>query len=347
MGGPPGPTGPPGAEETAGASMVAALAVPVAKPPPALPEIEVPPAPEPSLDEDATAPRKPDDHQPEAMQPAAPRKATRTIHKTKPTRRLQPGDLICGECGEGNPPARKFCGRCGESLVTAEVVKRPWWKWLWPHKKVKTLEVGERPGKAGVKAKKKVKTETLLALKKVVTTGAIVIVALIALVPPFRNWTQDTFVQPVKDKWNDFTTQDFEPVNPEAALATTQTPENPATSAIDHAGNTFWVAPAGNGEPVLILTFGGRTVDLDKAIIQNGARDSFAQFSRAQKLHLVFNTGKSSDVNLKDAPDQQKVGISNGHGITQVEIHVASIYPAIGDPPPPVAISEIELFVEK
>jgi hypothetical protein len=325
---------------------VAALAVPVAKPPPALPDVEVPSAPEPPGDEAATEPTKPEAAQPEAMLPAAPRKATRTIQKTKPTRRLQPGDQICGECGEGNPPARKFCSRCGESLVTAEVVKRPWWKRLWPQKKVKTLEVGERPGKAGVKAKKKVGRETMLALRKVVTTAAIVIVAAIALLPPFRDWTNDTFVQPVKDKWNDFTTQDFEPVNPAIALATSQTPENPATNAIDHAGNTFWAAPAGNGEVVVILTFGGQTVDLDKAIIQNGARDSFAQFSRAQKLHLVFNTGKTSDINLKDAPDQQKVGISNGHGITQVEVHIASIYSALGDPPPPVAISEIELFRE-
>ena len=47
---------------------------------------------------------------------------------------------------------------------------------------------------------------------------------------------------------------------------------------------------------------------------------------------------------MKDAPDQQKVGISNGHGITQVEIHIVSTYQAIGAPPPPVAISEIELF---
>jgi len=329
--------------------MAAALAVPVEKPPPALPELpenEVSPA-EPTFDEAAIAPTKPEPAQPEAMQPSAPRKATRTIQKTKPTRRLQPGDLICGECGEGNPPSRKFCSRCGESLGSAEVVKRPWWKRLWPQKKVKQLEVGERPGKAGVKAKKKFGQETMLALRKVVTTAAIIIVAAIALLPPVRNWAQDTFVQPVKDKWNDYTTQQFVPVNPAAALATTQTPENPATNAIDHAGNTFWVAPAGNGEPVLVLTFGGQTVNLDKAIIQNGARDSFAQFSRAQKLHLVFNTGKTTDINLKDAPDQQKVGISNGHGITQVEIHIVSTYQAFGAPPPPVAISEIELFSEK
>jgi hypothetical protein len=307
----------------------------------------VKPEPEAPLDGDTPGPTKPGAEQPDAMLPAAPRKATRTIQKTKPTRRLQPGDLICGQCGEGNPPARKFCSRCGESLELAEVVKRPWWKKLWPQKKAKTLEVGERPGKAGVKAKKKVGRETMLAVRKVVTAAAIVIVALVALVPPFRNWSNDTFVQPVKDKWNDFTTQEFEPVNPVATLATSETPENPAGNAVDHAGNTFWVAPADNGEPVLVLTFGAQPVNIDKAIVQNGARDKFANFSRAQKLHLVFNTGGTSDINLKDSPDQQKASISNGHNITQVEIHIVSTYPAIGTPPPPVAISEIELFREK
>ena len=91
-------------------------------------------------------------------------------------------------------------------------------------------------------------------------------------------------------------------MNPVATLATTQTPENPATNAVDHAGNTFWVAPADNGEPVLVLTFGEQPVNLDKAIIQNGARDSFAQFSRAQKLHLVFNTGQDVGHQLEGRP---------------------------------------------
>jgi len=247
----------------------------------------------------------------------------------------------------GQPAGSQVLQSFGETLVDAEVVKRPWWKRFWPQKNVKTLEVGERPGKAGVKAKKKVGKETMRAVRKIVGIVAIIVVALIALFPPFRDWSNDTFAQPVRDKWNDFTTQEFEPVNPVATLATSETPENPSGSAVDHAGNTFWVASTDNGEPILVLTFGAQPVNIDRAIIQNGARDMFPNFSRAQKLHFVFNTGGTSDVDLKDSPDQQKVGISNGHNVTQVEIHIVSTYPAIGNPPPPVAISEIELFREK
>ena len=91
---------------------------------------------------------------PEAMKPQVAKKQAKVIQKTKPTRRLKPGDLICGECGEGNPPARKFCSRCGTSLEAAKLVKKKWWQKLIPKRKVKTLEVGERPGVGGVKGKK-------------------------------------------------------------------------------------------------------------------------------------------------------------------------------------------------
>jgi hypothetical protein len=39
-------------------------------------------------------------------------------------RRLQPGDLVCPECGEGNDPNRKFCARCGTELTNAKPLTR-------------------------------------------------------------------------------------------------------------------------------------------------------------------------------------------------------------------------------
>jgi hypothetical protein len=336
--------------ETTDPSVVAALAVPVAKPPPVLPDIEVkpePPSPPPPADNGDTAPATPVPVDTGEMQPERARKQVRTIQKTKPTRRLQPGDLICGQCGEGNPPARKFCSRCGESLVTAEVVKRPWWRRLWPQKKVKTLEAGERPGKAGVKAKKKWGQESFRAFRKVIATAAIVFAAAFALIAPFRSWTNDTFVQPAKDKWNSFTTQTFDPVHPDHVLvdATMQTADHPGDLAVDGHGNTFWEAPPSPlGERVITLVF-AQPVNLDRAIIQNGARDDFTNFSRAQKLHFAFNTGQSTDVELKDAPDPQKVTLHNGKGVTSVQIHIPTTYDALNNPN--VAISEIELFTEK
>ena len=45
----------------------------------------------------------------------------------------KPGDLVCGECWQGNDPARKSCSRCGYTLSEAEVAgaqvtEDPWWR---------------------------------------------------------------------------------------------------------------------------------------------------------------------------------------------------------------------------
>jgi hypothetical protein len=323
------------------AAKVAALIAPVEKPP-VLPDV----AHATVIEEKTTIVTEtvggPTAMQPTAMKPAAAKKAVKPVVKTKPSRRLQPGDLICGQCGEGNPPARKFCSRCGESLETAQAVKTPWWRKLIPRRKVKTLEVGERPGKAGVKSKRKIGRSAVAGFRRVVTTAAVIVAFLVALVPPIRTWADNNVLTPVKNKWNSFTTQTFDPVESFASVtATAETPDNPAKNAVDLAGNTFWLSPASKGMPVLVLTF-AQPVNLDRAIVQNGARDRFSTFSRAQKLHLVFSTNKSADIDLKDQPDPQKVTIANGHGITSVQIQVVQTYAAIGDPD--VAISEIELF---
>ena len=56
---------------------------------------------------------------------ARPRPAARAMEA--PTRR-HPGDLICGQCGEGNDPTRHFCRRCGNSLDEAIAVRLPWYR---------------------------------------------------------------------------------------------------------------------------------------------------------------------------------------------------------------------------
>ena len=66
--------------------------------------------------------------QPLPPQPVRARRSEAPVMTAPPTRRLQPDDLICGDCGEGNAPTRRFCSRCGASLQTATVVPTPWWR---------------------------------------------------------------------------------------------------------------------------------------------------------------------------------------------------------------------------
>jgi hypothetical protein len=95
-----------------------------------LPSQHVPATP-PIPPEDVVSPRPeaggehPPSEAPPTMQAQAPTQpAPAVISSPKTSRPSQPGDLICGACGESISPERKFCRRCGSPLASADVVKK-------------------------------------------------------------------------------------------------------------------------------------------------------------------------------------------------------------------------------
>jgi hypothetical protein len=280
---------------------------------------------------------------PVAPQAARERQARAAV-KQAPSRRLQPGDLICGDCGEGNPPNRKFCSRCGHSLESAVAVKSPWWRKILPKRKPKVLDAGARPGRGGVRTK----SRRAAALAKVFPTIRKVVAVVLLLggivygaVPGVRGWV-NTRVLSAKAKVVRLVNPQFDPVHVNGFGATAQLAGHDAQKAVDNFSNTYWAAPSGGPkEVVLVLRFDNK-VDVDKAIIRSGVAANFQGTNRAQNLHVVYDTGATYDVTLKDTPDPQEVSIGNGHGITSMEIHITSLYKAVKGTN--VAISEIELF---
>ena len=67
--------------------------------------------------------------QPEAQPPGEIRRPVPPTFEPRVER--NPGDLICGQCGVGNGPTRKFCRSCGAPLAEAVVVHIPWWRRLF------------------------------------------------------------------------------------------------------------------------------------------------------------------------------------------------------------------------
>ena len=279
-----------------------------------------------------------------AMAPQAMRERTaRAAVKQAPTRRLQPGDLVCGDCGEGNPPNRKFCSRCGTSLETAVAVKTPWWRKFIPKRKPKVLQAGTRPGRGGVRTK----SRRAAALAKVFPTIRRVVAVVVLLsgilygaFAPVRGWVNDHVIA-VKTKISRIISPQFDPVHVNGFNATAQVKDHEAGKAVDGFTNTYWAAPATGREVVLILRF-NQKVDVDKAIVHSGVSANFQSTNRPQKLHIVYDTGKTYDVDLKDTPDQQEVAIGKGHGISSMEIHITSFYTSVKSGN--VAITEVELF---
>jgi ribosomal protein L40E len=280
--------------------------------------------------------------QPSVMKPTGPAAQPARIVPPPPGRRprFNPGDLICGNCGVGNAPERKFCRQCGASLADAPVVKTPWWRrWFRPKDKPKSHEVGSRPRK-GLRfgdAASRIPGLIGKVLLVVLLLGGV----LYGVSSPFRS-TVNTNVLSAKGWVERLFVTKYVPVRPNKVTATAERPDHAAGQVADNATNTFWSAPAGGVEPALVLTF-DRPVDLRRAIIRVGVAKEFQSTHRPQKLHLVYSTGKTFDVTVEDTPEPRELKFDNGDGATSVEIHVVALHRSL-NPAADVAISELELF---
>jgi hypothetical protein len=283
-----------------------------------------------------------------ATQPAAviPQEAQRKpqVRRQPPSRKLQPGDLVCGDCGEGNSVTRKFCSRCGTSLAEAEVVKTPWWRKLLPRSGAKVRKSGERTKRRGRAGKSKLGvfvSTTFRTIRRAVALALVVGGVAYGLFAPFRGWVNQRAAETKGTVERMFFPQ-YAPVSAaEAPTASAALPDHPANMALDGKSNTFWAAPVGGVEANMVVRF-DRTVDLVKIIVHNGDGAGFKESYRAEKLHLVFSNGKTTDVNLQDMPDPQTLEIENGEGVDSVEIHVVSTFKSVSGTN--LAVSEIEFF---
>ena len=124
--------------------------------------VRVPPPP------NDTGPRKPDAVKPGRPAPRAPRRPVARDREP-----LNPGDLVCGSCGAGNKPTRKFCRRCGNDLAEAEVAKIPWWRRVFRRRPKEAAKVGTRPGsKSGTASGVSRRMVVLIAVTALVVIGA-------------------------------------------------------------------------------------------------------------------------------------------------------------------------------
>ena len=266
--------------------------------------------------------------------------------KTKPTRKLRPGDLICGQCGEGNPPSRKFCSRCGNSLETAKSVKTPWWRKIIPHRKPKTLDAGERPGKGGNKGVRKgFSMHTIMGpVSRLIAAALVVFMLLLVVAPGVRGTVTDKLTS-WKDTVVGWIKPSYEQIHVfEVPKASTSIPGHPAVKAFDGFSNTFWAAQATDTQPHLIVQF-SEPVNIDKIDLRNGASDQFDTFNRVKQLKLVFPTG-SDIINVQDVGDQKTYNVKHGHNVARFEIDIVSQYPAL-EGQHQLAITELSFFQKK
>ncbi|MEV5957021.1 discoidin domain-containing protein [Streptomyces sp. NPDC051987] len=275
------------------------------------------------------------------------------VTRTAPTRRLQPGDLVCGTCGEGNPSSRSFCSRCGASLVEAVLVKQPWWRKFVPRRgpRVVRLAPAEGPGRADGRSAAHLAQpgfDPKSALRQVYRKGRVVVaVALLCggtlygTYPPFRH-TVDSRARSLKARVTGAVAHDLSPIHAVSVTANASEHGHPALNAADELLDTYWLAPwSTSAEPALTLKFAHR-VTLMKIILHSGASNAYIRDGRPSQIRLTYSNGESFTIVPKDTSQEQDFSVSHAALVTSVRIQVGAVYP--GSSGSTAAVSEIELF---
>jgi zinc-ribbon domain len=275
--------------------------------------------------------------QPAPLKPTEPVPRRRRYADSPQPSPPSPGDLICGQCGTGNVPTRRFCNRCGAALAEATVVPTPWWRRLLPRRTRKVPKSGDRP-------RRRASRGPLSRAFRVLRWGLVLLLVLAGLAyvlaPGVRSWANPS-IATVTRKAQSIFKPVYVPVRPVEVSASGELPDHPARAASDGFTTTHWALPEGGSESILVFRF-ERPVNLKRAIVHSGASDDFQATHRPERLHLVFSTGQTTDLTLVDTPDQQIHGLPGSEGATSVEIHIVSLYHAISGPN--LALTEIEFF---
>lgn len=280
-------------------------------------------------------------------QRAAPRVAP--VTKTKPTRRLQAGDLICGQCGEGNPPTRKFCSRCGEELSSAEVVKTPWYRKLLGRKR-KVMEAGARPGQPGAKKSRSGSAKGFFGkavrLLGLFTMGMALLTVFLPSVREPVDRALGNPIEKVKGWWSDQKDpyESVFPVDWEANRA--PQPGHPAQSAFDDNTLTYWSTVWRPNRrrlaTYLTVTFSEPVEDLAVFVYAGAPGEDFTGFHSPSVLRFDYGDGRENDtMELARQQEASKLfELEHADGATEVTIWVEDVHDQRGATH--VAISELE-----
>jgi len=266
---------------------------------------------------------------------------------------VNPGDLICGDCGEGNVPTRRFCRKCGHSLAEAQVAARPpWWRRLLTRRRKAPARAGERRSRRGGKARKVGEGAQaagwwvqggLAWLRRVILVLALAGVAVPFVVPSVRTVVRDKATSAYRSVRRTVAPR-YQLVNSLAATAKSSVGGHEPDMVRDGAKNTWWAENGGPANaPDLSLSFDG-PVDLAKILITSGAGDAadgYLAQPRPKDLHIVYNTGRSTNVTVADTVGKaQSFDLKDAKQVSRVDVFIVSQYKSqVGSNP---SIAEIE-----
>jgi hypothetical protein len=280
-----------------------------------------------------------DDGPPE-LPPQPVQQRTRAIVRTKSSKRLELGDLVCSFCGEGNLPTRSFCSRCGEPLEHAGVVRPVWWRRIFRRRR-KQMRAGTRPGEKGTGRHRRWIAYSAFRKVRYILAALLILLAIVyAFYPPFQATVRDNFlvlfhkVEP-----------SLQPVHPTRITASTQVKDHTGDAVADEYTDTYWESPfSGQVRTTLTFTFNEHVI-LRSIILRSGANDDFVDNGRPSILRVTFSNGRTTTLTPEDTSAAQTLSLDNATLVDSVTMQVADVYD--GRHYRDVAISEIEFYALK
>lgn len=276
---------------------------------------------------------------PQALQPAPPPPPP-TRPAGRPPEVPRPGETVCGRCGAGNDPTRRFCRRCGDSLHEAGAVAAParsWWQRLRRRRRPAVpVTAGARPGRRGSRRRG---AKAGIWAKRALALG--VVAGVVLLAGPWRSAVSDVY-----HRVRGTVSARYEPVRPVQADASSALAGHPAVDAIDGIRNSYWAEGAdGNGEGQRLTVGFDGPVDLDRVgftIGASGEPEAFLRQPRPRKVRLHFSDGTSTDLTLRDTAEFQTHKLS-ARGTSKVDVEIQAV--SRGVEGTACSIAEVEFFV--
>ncbi|MEU0002526.1 hypothetical protein ABZ069_37075, partial [Streptomyces microflavus] len=288
------------------------------------------------------------DDEPDAVLPQAPQqRAARQNHRTARSNSIQPGHLICGDCGQGNTPTRRFCSRCGSELSEAEVASTPWWHRLRLRRGPRVVPLSTGTGRADTTAAPGERWQAIFTKVKIMAGLLIgLIILAYASYAPFRTEV-DRRVAAVRGSVVGFIQSQYSPVRPAKVTATDSVKGHGPENTIDLNTASYWARPFDPDKQnikenvVLDVRFDG-LVSLNQLIVTPGTADAFTDHGRPRNLVVEYSNSKSTSITLKDSAKAQKFPLPDATAITSLKITIATVFPS--EKNKDVTISEMEFF---
>ncbi|MEE6296167.1 NADase-type glycan-binding domain-containing protein [Georgenia wangjunii] len=272
---------------------------------------------------------------PAPVRPGAPAPRRRVVPAAEDEAPPAPGDLICGSCGAGNTPQRRFCRRCGASLADAPVQpQRAWWR--------RVLRPDPKPGPvAGARPRAR--------KNRRFPTGLVVTLVILGLLG-FAGWTYRDQIVGAYDSVLDRVRGDSQVTPVHDVLHSSQAEGRTAVQARDGLSDRSW-APVPLGEAaegewiqftfeepfrlVHVLITGGNSADEEQRLTEGRPREVRLEMHTAAGGEPVLH-----EVTLEDTSGPQTFTFDGIDDVTGVRLTILSTYGAT--PETPVAVAEVE-----